>query len=83
MAKLFSNIGLSEDLRKLVSTTDITIATITVVLDKLRTLTVDSKHTIKGELVVRCHEGKDIIILRLPFEPGSHGYATIISDMES
>lgn len=83
MAKHLSRIGLSEDLRRLVSTTDIAPVTISMILDAPRTLTVDNKQTVRGKLIVRCHEGTDIIILHLPFEPDSHGYAIIISDKES
>jgi hypothetical protein len=79
LKKYLSDIGQSSDLRQLVSTTDITPRTITLVLDKLRTLEVTRKSTRDEELIVHCKDGQDTIILHLPFASGAKGAATIIS----
>lgn len=80
MAKFLSNIGDSLMLRLLVSQTDVNNATISIVLDRPRTLEVVSKASGPRELIVRCRdtEQKATVILHLPFERGSKGAATLI-----
>lgn len=80
MALFVSNIGDSEMLRQLVSQTDITPATITIVLDQPRTLEVVTKASGPRELIVRCRdiEQKATVVLHLPYQDGSRGSATII-----
>lgn len=80
MAKFLSNIGDSLMLRLLVSRTDVDNATISIVLDRPRTLEVVSKASGPRELIVRCRdiEQKATVILHLPFERGSKGAAALI-----
>lgn len=85
MATFLSNIGDALTLRELVSQTDIHNTTISVILDKLRTLEIVTKTTGLQELVVRCRDTEErvSVVLHLPFEEGAVASATIIDHTES
>jgi hypothetical protein len=85
MAVFLSNIGNSAMLRKLVSQTDIKKQTVSVVLDKPRTLEIVNKNAGPHELTVRCRdiEERVSVVLHLPFEEDSVASATIIDHTES
>ncbi len=85
MARFLSDIGDALELRKQVSRTDIHNTTISVVLDKPRTLEVVTKTAGLQELVVRCRDIDErvSIVLQLPFEEGAVASATIIDHTES
>lgn len=80
MATVFlSNIGSSNELRKQISQTDLH-NTVSIVLDKPRTLEVSTKNFGKNELTVRCKdiEERVSIVLHLPYREGAVASATII-----
>ena len=81
MSRFLSNIGQSDDLRKLVSEVDVSPTTISLVLDRLRTLEVIHKTAGKTELIVQCRDADDrtTVVLHLPYEANSVGQATIIT----
>lgn len=85
MARFLSNIGDSAMLRKLVSQTDINQQTVSIVLDKPRTIEVVSKNAGPTVLTVRCRdiEEKVSIVLNLPFQEDSVASATIIDHTDN
>ena len=75
-----SNIGNSSDLRAQISQTDIR-NTVSLILDKPRTLEVRTKNFGKDELTVRCKDAEEqwvSIVLHLPLQGGAVASATII-----
>ncbi|GEM_PF-1060573 len=81
MAKKFlSNIGKSADIRRLISHTDVDRATVTLVLDELRTLVVKMKTDGRDELTVRCRDTdkRATVILHLPYQGDATASADII-----
>ena len=80
MATVFlSNIGNSSELRKQISQTDLH-NTVSLILDKPRTLEVRTKNFGRNELTVRCKDVEErvSIVLHLPFQEGAVASATII-----
>ena len=80
MAIFLSNIGDSLAIRQLVSQTDVNNTTISLVLDQVRTLRVQTKITGRDGLTVRCHDTDQqaSILLHLPFQEGAVASATIV-----
>lgn len=74
-----SDIGKSDDIRRLVSRTDVDGATISLILDKPRTLAVVRKTPSKEELTVIAKDSDDeaIVVLHLPFAENTSAQATI------
>lgn len=85
MSTFLNNIGNSADIRRLVSQTDIDNTTVSLLLDRLRTLEVITKTKGRGELTVRCHdtEQRVSVVLHLPYQEGAVASATIIDHTES
>ncbi len=81
MVTFLSNIGDSLAIRELVSQTDIHNTTITLVLDQIRTLKVQTKIFGRDGLTVRCHDTdqRASILLHLPFQEGAIASATIVN----
>lgn len=79
-----NDVGPSDEIRKIISETDVTPTSISLILDRPRTMTVIHKQAKDNELSVRCRDIEDgaIIVLHLPFQEGSRAQATIIT-MES
>ncbi len=79
MSTFLPNIGPADDIRKLVAQSERNGTSISLILDKLRTLTIVSTTRGASELIVRCYERDDTIVLHLPYGPQANGQATIIS----
>lgn len=85
MLLFLQDIGDSAELRKLLSTTDINPTTVSIILDRPRTLQVATKIQSQEELTVRCNDIDDnsTVVLHLPFEKKAVASANIIIHTES
>ena len=85
MATFLSNIGDSRRIREQISQTDLYNTTISLILDKPRTLEVVQKSLGVTELTVRCRDIEELVsvVLHLPFEDGAVASATIINHTSS
>lgn len=79
MSKFLSNIGPSDELRKLVAESEEFGTSIPLILDEPRTLTIVSTARGRTELIVRCKDSATTVVLHLPYADNAVGQATIIS----
>ena len=79
MSQFLSNVGPSDDIRQLVARSVRDGTSISLVLDRPRTLRVLNTHRGRSELIVRCKDGTTSVVLHLPYADNAAGQATIIS----
>lgn len=82
MATFLSNIGRSDELRKIVSDSVRDNASIELKLDRMRHLDILGTDHARTELVVRCKDDDVTVILHLPYGEDTAGQAFIISYRE-
>lgn len=79
MSTFLDNIGSAADIRKLVAESERDGTSISLILDRPRTLKVVNTTRGKTELIVQCKDNDASIVLHLPYAPNQAGQATIIS----
>lgn len=81
MEIICSDIGSSEELRSQISNFDVAQTTLSFVLDKLRTVKVQTKRYTSNQLIVRCRDTEEraTVILYLPYASNARAFARIIT----